>query len=930
MADLLDREPEIQELDARVEAALAGEGSLAVIEGPAGIGKSRLLAEARRRAGRSMRVLSARGGELEGEFPFGVVRQLFDPELTDPERREQLLAGAAAPAAAIFGAPEPGDEGGQGASFASLHGAFWLVMELAEERPLLLCVDDLHWCDRPSLMFLAYLARRIESQPVLLLTGLREAEPGTDPALLAELTQDPSATRVRPGPLSEAAIGALLGERLGAEPAPAFVAACREATGGNALLLSQLVTALRGEGVQPDAEHVARVTEIGPRAVSRTVLLRLARLPEEAKAVAQAVAVLGDGAALPAVIELAGVDEAAAAAATRELSRAEILRPEPPLGFVHPLVRDAVYHELSPGERELEHARAAALLRDGGAPVDQVAAQLLHTSPRGEAWAAELMWEAGRAAMHAGAAESAAAYLRRALAELPGDGERGRLLFELGAAEALTSGAPAQEHLTLAYEELEDPTARAIAAGMLGRTLLFMGAPEEAAATARRAADELPPELEDVRLSLEALESITVFFGAEQRDRLTRLREFRRAPSGGPGAHGVVSIAAWEALCTDGTAEECTALALAALEGGELRAADPALLPFGAIVSLVVADRPEVVDVWKEFLDDAHRRGSLLSTSSVLLWHGYSHLRRGDLAAAEDSMRSADEMFTLWGHDEYARINSRSLMAEVMCEQGRTEEAERLLELVGEVAPGTHATSNWLTARFALLAATGRAEEALAVADELAAQCAAVPDPSRLWWRSLKAEALDRLERTDEGIELAREQLEVARAFGAPRWTGRALRVLGTLERDDGIEALRESVAVLEGSTARLEQAKALAALGSGLRRARQPSEAREPLRQALEQAGICGATALSEQVRTELHATGSRPRNDALSGVGSLTPSERRVADLAAAGNTNREIAQQLYVTPKTVEVHLSNTYRKLGIRSRRELERALAGVAS
>jgi DNA-binding NarL/FixJ family response regulator len=148
--------------------------------------------------------------------------------------------------------------------------------------------------------------------------------------------------------------------------------------------------------------------------------------------------------------------------------------------------------------------------------------------------------------------------------------------------------------------------------------------------------------------------------------------------------------------------------------------------------------------------------------------------------------------------------------------------------------------------------------------------------------------------------------------------------VLGTLERDE--ERLRESVAALEGSTARLEHAKALAALGSALRLARRPTEAREPLRRALELAAACGAQGLADHVRSELHAAGSRPRRDALSGVESLTPSERRVVDLATAGHTNRDIAQELYVTPKTVEVHLSNAYRKLGISSRRELERALA----
>jgi DNA-binding CsgD family transcriptional regulator len=925
---LFERGLELEELDAQIERAGAGHGSLVLVEGPAGIGKSRLLAEARHRADGSMLVLSARGSELEREFAFGVVRQLFEAELAAPERRRALLSGATAPAAAVFAELDAGAEGGGGASFASLHGLYWLVLGLAEQTPLLLAVDDLHWCDRPSLLFLAYLARRLESQPVLLLTGLRDAEPGTDSTLLGEIVHDPAATSVRLGPLGEAAVAAFVEEGLGAAPDEAFAAACRDSTGGNPLLLSQLVTALRGEGVRPDAAQVAHVTDIGPRAVSRTVLLRLSRLSDDARSVARAVAVLGDGAALPAVARVAGVDDEGVAEATRRLANAEILRTELPLAFVHPLVRDAVYHELSPGERELEHARAAALLRDDGAPIEHVAAQLLHTSPRREPWTADLLWKAGRAAMQAGAADSAVAYLRRALEEYPADREPGPLLLELGAAEALTSGPAAAKHLALAYEELPEPEARAAAAGLLGRALIFMGSPEEAASIARRAAKELPDELRDLRMGLEAFEFMTVFFGAPGPERLSRLREYRRPPEGGPGAGMLAAMAAWEAVGTDGTAAEAAGLALAALEDGQLLAADPALISFAAIVTLVVTDRPEVVDVWKQTLADAHSRGSLLSASSTHLWHGFSHLRRGDLTAAEESLRAADEEFTVWGHASYAISHSRCHLASVLYERGRLDEAFRLLEEVGTVDPASNATGWWLGTRAQLLTAMGGAEEAAAIADQLAQYCERMPDPARLWWRSIKAQALDRLDRREEAIALAREELEVTRVFGAPWSLGRTLRVLGTLERDEGLDRLREAVDVLEGSTARLEHAKALAALGSGIRLARKPTEAREPLRRALELASSCGAEGLAEHVRSELYAAGSRPRRDALSGVESLTPSERRVADLAAVGRTNRDIAQELYVTPKTVEVHLSNAYRKLGIRSRRELERALAAT--
>ncbi|GAA0385908.1 hypothetical protein Acor_26680 [Acrocarpospora corrugata] len=927
MDGLFERGRELGELGDHFARAAAGEGRLVVVEGPAGIGKSRLLTEIRRRAEGSVRVLSARGSGLEGEFAFGVVRQLFEAELTAPERREALLAGAAASAAAVFGELGDGADGG-GASFASLHGLYWLVLNLAEETPLLLAVDDLHWCDRPSLLFFAYLARRLEGQPILLLMGLRDAEPGTDPALLGEITRDSAAIGVRPGPLTGAGVAEFIEERLGVAPDGEFLAACHESTGGNPLLLSQLVTALRSEGVHPEARHVARVMTIGPRAVSRTVLLRLARLPADARAVAQAVAVLGDGARLPAVAKLAGVAEEHMAEATRGLAHTDILRPELPLSFVHPLVRDAIYHDLSPGERELQHVRAAALLRDSGAPAEQVAAQLLHTSPRGERWAAELLREAGRDAMHAGAVDSAVAYLRRALDDTPAATDRGRLLLELGAAEVFTSGRAAAKHLALAYEELAEPASRAAAAGLLGRALLFLGSAEEAASIARRAATELPDESDesdDLRMGLKAFEFMTIIFRAGDPRHLSRLREYRRLPGGGPGSRMLAAMAAWEAVCTDGNAAECAVLALAALAGDHLRAADPALIVFAAIVTLVVTDRPEVVEVWQPVIADTHRRGSLLSVASIHIWHGFGNLRRGDLAAAEESLRAAESEFALWGHADSSVTICRTFLAETLHERGRSDVSGLLVRL-GTIDPGKNTTGWWLGTRVVLLTAAGRAGEAVATADELAAHCAAIPDPARLWWRSLKAEALDRLDRRAEAIELTRQELEVTREFGAPWSLGRTLRVLGTLERDE--DRLREAVAVLEGSTARLEHAKALAALGSTLRRAKKPTEAREPLRRALEVASACGAERLAEQVRAELHACGARPRRDALSGVQSLTPGERRVVDLAAGGRTNRDIAQELYVTPGTVEIHLSNAYRKLGIRSRSELQRVLTAT--
>ncbi len=375
MDGLLERDRELAALDRLIADAENGRGRVALIEGPAGIGKSRLLAEARTEAGGRLTVLSARCGELERDFSFGAVRQLLEP-VAD---RERMLAGAAAPAAGVLEAPGGAAEG----SFAVLHGLYWAVLNLAEERPVLLALDDLQWSDRPSLRFVAYLVRRLEGSPVLVAATLRSTEPGTDPALIAEIAADPLCEAVRPGPLGKDAVTELVTERLG-EPEPRFAAACRDATGGNPLLLRHLIAALAQDGVAPTAAGAPAVREIGHRAVSRTVLLRLSRLPEDAVAVARAVAVLGESSGLPTVAALTGLDEATVARAAGELARADILRAETPLGYVHPLVRDVVYLDVPAGERELQHGRAAEVLAAADAPAEEVAAQLLHAPRRGD------------------------------------------------------------------------------------------------------------------------------------------------------------------------------------------------------------------------------------------------------------------------------------------------------------------------------------------------------------------------------------------------------------------------------------------------------------------------------------------------------------------------------------------------------------------
>jgi DNA-binding CsgD family transcriptional regulator len=582
-----------------------------------------------------------------------------------------------------------------------------------------------------------------------------------------------------------------------------------------------------------------------------------------------------------------------------------------------------VYQELPLGERELQHERAARVLHDAGAPPEQVAAHLLAAPRRGQEWVAGQLRDAGRAAVARGAPESGVAHLRRALAEPAPAAWRPELVRELGLAEVLTDGHAAVEHLAEAYETLDDPVERLPVAHALCRALLFTGALGDAAAFAHRTAAELPDGADDGRALL-AFELMMGYFGIEAPQRLRGLDGHRDPPGDALGAKMLAATAALWWAYTGGSAAECSELALAALAGGELTVADNGLLMMAALLTLVKADRPEADPEWALAQAEAHRHGSLLGISSIHLWHGFTLLQYGELADAEESLRLAQEEFDAWGFDDVARRYTAAFRARTALEQGRLDAARAALDsappLPGENSEGSR---YWRSCRIALLVAEGRNDEALELFAEYQRLHSHVRLPTATPARANAALALDRLGRREEALALAEEELADARRWGAPGTVGPSLRSLGVLRGDVGL--LDEAVTVLERSHARLELAKALADLGAALRRERRPSDARDPLRRALELADACGAAGLVEHVRSELYAAGARPRTTALGGVDAQTASERRVAAFAAEGQSNRDIAQALFVTPKTVEVHLSNAYRKLGIRSRRELAGAL-----
>jgi DNA-binding CsgD family transcriptional regulator len=910
-----------------------------VLEGEAGIGKSALLRQARASAEQGgARVLGAHGGELERSFSFGLVLQLFEGPLHAAEdgERDDLLSGAAALARPLF---EPGGEHpSAGEDLELLHGLYWLTANLAERAPLLLIVDDLHWSDPSSLRFLVYLAPRLESLPVTVLVALRSSgvAEGED-ELLAGLLGHPAARLLRVAALSAAGVETLVRDRHPATD-PAFCAACARASGGNPHLVRELLAALAAEGKTPDGATADEVGELAPESVLRSVLARLARLPFAASALARALAVLGDGAQLRHAAALAELDVAEAAAAADALAAVEILAPGEPLTFLHPLLRSAVYADLPPVERGLLHKSAAELLADE-APPERVALHLLAAPPTGDPRAVSILRAAARRARAAAAPDAAARYLSRARDEPPPRKLLANVLVELGEAEAAAGAETALARLEEALALLEDPTERAETVLRLGWMLHKSGRIREAADVFQRGLEEARPESPYARALEVGYLGVAWYDSRRVADVVARRRALLSAAEGRPGRaeRGLLAQQLLHELSAGESHEEVCALARRLLDDGALLEEEGAdsLNVWIAVGALSWSDAMEDAEAAIEgALVDTAQRGDYLSGALALYTRAWPRFWSGRIA---DALADAQAAVSAWqGAWAMYLPGAMYWLARAHIERDELEQAETALELpsVEERWGGTTMYAAWRAARGRVALARGRAEEAL---EEQLASGALLRDtlglrnPAIGEWRSEAALAAARLDRGDLARELVEEELELARRFGAARPIGVALRGAGLVAGDaGGAELLREAVAVLETSPARLELARALVDLGALLRRTGSRADARAPLRHGLELAERFGAFRLERQAREELAATGARLGKRSFAGRDALTPSERRVAEMAASGMSNREIAQSLFVTVNAVKWHLRNAYRKLDITTREELAGALAGAAT
>jgi DNA-binding CsgD family transcriptional regulator len=695
-------------------------------------------------------------------------------------------------------------------------------------------------------------------------------------------------------------------------------------------VFAELLGALGSAGVVPSASAAYEVQAVGPAAVARFVLHRVSALGPSASELASAVAVLGDGSEVALVAQVAGMGERQAREAADDLVRADIFAGTARLGFIHPIVRAALYEDLAPGERQSRHAAAAEALGRLGADNERVTAHLLLTGANGDSGRVRTLRSAAAAAARRGAPVAAAARLDRALDESPDEHQRAEILAELGRYEvSAMQFEGAEAHLRAVVSSGVDLNTKAEAAAMLARCAVVSGG---------RSADVIFDALESLGAELEPLDPersldlgcdllmLATTVPALRPRRSEHLQRFR---------HQARDRSRFEAVATIHTAvEQVIQGEPARAAADEVEAALAAGLPQSAVTNagflavhlLRLAERYELaLRLLDLSLEGARREGH---TARQGLIHGQRAaiaLARGSL---QDAQIEAETGLRLVKEQHFAFVQLLAVAIVVHIERGELDAAGELAQTGKALPIGEDRLyiDQYLVARGRLRIARGQVREG--VSDLLwcgeRLETGGVRGPSE--WKVHAVPALAAVGEHERAKALARDQLTLARRAGVPGVLGMSLRAAARVSgEDEALALLKEAIAILEPSSARLELAHALADFGAALSRAGRRREGRDAERQAIELADRCGAIALAEAARTELQAGPGRRARVELTGPNALTAAESRVCRQAAEGHTNREIAQALFVTEKTVERHLSSAYHKLGIRSRFQLAAAI-----
>lgn len=906
---LWGRAYECGKLDRALAAARAGHSRALALRGEAGIGKTALLGYVVERAD-GMQVLRTSGVESESELPYGGLAGVLRPLV--PLLGELPAGQADALRAALALGPPVGAE-----RFAVAAATLSLLSIAAEARPVLCVVDDLQWLDPSSAEAVLFAARRLGDEGVAVVVAVRDGE-DAHPELrgLEEVV-------VRG--LDASAVDELLREIAPSVAGPVVTALAR-VTGGNPLALRELAGALtpaQRSGAAPlDASLAA-----GP-AVRRTFGRRLERLSAAAREALTLAAADSTGARATIAAALAGLG-LGPEALDEALDAGLVDVDGGSLAFAHPLIRSVAYSTAPASARRRAHAALAGALEGSGDP--RRAWHLADAASGPDAAvAAELDAVAGAAAARSDLATAARAFTRAADMTADPPARAARLLQAAQvSAGAGVSPLPLLDRVTA---EAAHPTLvadasilRAMLGATTGQSRLMREVVDEAAQLR-----EVDPVRAAVMLAFVGEEALQRF-DFDVAPRLVR-EAFDLAGGGVAPGHPLGAFPAIAHIqCTTFTRSEPRVAEI----GAEcLRAVEAGPVPDIVIplaYALVWADRADLVEpVLGRLTERARRGGSLVFLSWLLSVRGDLELVRGDLDAAQQAAAEGLDLAQV-GAVPFAELANAENLAAIACLRGQEDEARRYLaHAAASVSPDFEGLDRERQVREGCLPLwLGRIEEGIRLLSPQADFAAAVGLRMVNWFPAGPelVEAHVRLGQLDEARARLAQLEPTPGQVVVPSEQALLARCRGLVAPDEEIDAaFGEALACHERAPSPIEAARTRLVYGERLRRARRPTDARAQLEQALAAFERVGAAPFADRARAELGAAGVRVRAHPPRDQDGLTPQEVQVAREVAAGKSNREVAAALFLSPKTIEMHLGRVYRKTGLRSRAELVRRVA----
>jgi DNA-binding CsgD family transcriptional regulator/tetratricopeptide (TPR) repeat protein len=911
MDEPLERAAELAQLADILRRAPTGNGQVCLIEGPSGIGKSHLLkACADQAAAAQIHVARVLCSELTRDYPFGVVLNLFGPLVlrADSTSRARALRGPASLAEPVFGNGAASDE------IAVLHGLYWLTVNLAEQGPLAILVDDLPWADPPSQRFFAYLAERIDDLPIALVATIRSGDQGVTSPWVTSLWNSATSPVIRPAALSSHATEVLLVSNLPAGTVDEqLVDGVMRHTGGNPFYVVAIADAMRA-GESP--------TVSTPEQVRRHITLRLTRLGESDVAFAKALAVIGNETSLREVAQTAGLADCEGVTAAERLVAGHFLQSAEPAVFTHDIVREAIYDSIEADDRLVLHARAAQVMAAASAEPEVVAEHLLLSSMAEGPWAQAALHAAGRAATRKCAHAAARRYLRHAVDATDAEQVPPSLLIDVGLAEAASGEVTSLQRFEKALTMVTEPDEQSDALFSLGATLYRFGRYSEALNTFRRGTEFFATKDHQIRLRFES----AVWSAKAHLSPTETMPEDVANLADRSGAREIWAVKALYESLTRPPVAYAAELAERALDGGALLSThgSQCVAVHLATLALLQCNRlVEANDAADAVVRHAVVHGLELEYAEASWMRALVLYARGRVDDAAADAQAAFERLQPRGN-----VHAHAAMAVLvhcMIDRGELDDAAQLVcgADLDQIETPIVKVHFWI-ARGRLHLSRGETNRAHYDVDRVRTvlQDDADLNPTLLPWRTLAAIVAHRSGDEEASRRYFHEEIELARSFEVPIALGTALRCrAGTEPAARALPSYREAVECLEGTGALLELAHAHVGVGRCLARRSDMASARRHLVIALDLAHRCGATALMTDIQHEVIAAGGRPRRAAQSGKESLTPTETRVAKLAAQGISSRDIAEQLFVSRNTVTWHLRHVYRKLDVESREQL---------